>query len=788
MREMNIKGIVTKIVLGALLAGAVWIAAPKTVRADILTYNDPEDGLGYEVDAVYAGKVLNIVAKHGSDEIPLLTNAPIGDRGLDSCVPANDLIGALGNNRINADALYEVKAIISDAGVEEYLPEGIMVYVFNPSVEAKGTITSPNDKLFQIKTSDGKFKSLKPGYYLHAETTEDPYYIEKLVNATDPTDVEQVADFTYDSAELLEADYIVKMKKETFSLGSIVYSPNKIEVHWGSGQDPDEPTSYDNGIYPYKSIGINPTMTPGTAGYFHTLEPDPDPEIPWGGESIEIDVSGSGTFTTTVKVSRDRNTWTAVDVLYPSGKSSYSFNAAETVKCIKVYKIVNNEEKEIPVWGDTISVKGSATYKAVAYLDEDEIDNPAKYPATIQKFKWTKVDTDGVINSLTVSKDTKTAKLTANANEGTASVKVAYYIGEVETTFDVSVETIPVEALLQDQDKITVGNTLDLQAGKGAIVTDPESAASGIKNITYEITNASKAGTLTKAKTGLTGKTASETPVELQAIVHYVDTTQPVYSQDDINVYVVEDWADITSSDSSDSITFKWTNDEVYTGNNKDENLEEIVGYRVAILKGDEEVWRSSSTTKMPSSKKVGDSITIEKSTLNDYLKSASDKLSGDSTDIKFAIIPYGKNMKEKSNQPNVTAKKTTGTKTVYKNNGTYSLDKTNNSGTANSSKTTGTGANGGNGLDKVPKTGEGNTRLLIIMTAVIFATIAGSILLSYMPAKSAHGIGHFHTADSKRDAAMQGFFGGWKGEGEDKKTDQIKDDEIDPDDWSRES
>ena len=50
-------------------------------------------------------------------------------------------------------------------------------------------------------------------------------------------------------------------------------------------------------------------------------------------------------------------------------------------------------------------------------------------------------------------------------------------------------------------------------------------------------------------------------------------------------------------------------------------------------------------------------------------------------------------------------------------------------------------GGNAGANLDKVPKTGEGNTRLLILMVAIISATVAGSILLSTLPAKKKSGV-----------------------------------------------
>ena len=59
----------------------------------------------------------------------------------------------------------------------------------------------------------------------------------------------------------------------------------------------------------------------------------------------------------------------------------------------------------------------------------------------------------------------------------------------------------------------------------------------------------------------------------------------------------------------------------------------------------------------------------------------------------------------------------------------------------ASTPKDSGSAASGNagskNGLDKVPKTGEGNARMLIIMIAMISATIAGAILLSYMPARA---------------------------------------------------
>ncbi|MBR6451758.1 MAG: hypothetical protein IKS87_03560, partial [Lachnospiraceae bacterium] len=79
----------------------------------------------------------------------------------------------------------------------------------------------------------------------------------------------------------------------------------------------------------------------------------------------------------------------------------------------------------------------------------------------------------------------------------------------------------------------------------------------------------------------------------------------------------------------------------------------------------------------------------------------------------------------------------------------TISTDTSKNSYTATASTTgsstpknssTGGSGNAGANLDKVPKTGEGNTRLLILMVAIISASVAASILLSTLPAKKKIG------------------------------------------------
>lgn len=393
-----------------------------------------------------------------------------------------------------------------------------------------------------------------------------------------------------------------------------------------------------------------------------------------------------------------------------------------------------------PSCPNEIAIKSSGTYKATVTLTDG---SPSKYGVN-----WS---VDNTALATITTKGVLTAKNTAGV------VKVKATSVSDPAVFDEYTVTIVTKVALTDLNyKSAEGGTikltkkydsssdfsLDLGWNKGVTGTP---ANASVSSITYAVTSGDTS-TVSISGSTISAKTAEKT-VTVTPTIKYTDNSVDPNNYP-VDIQVIKDWttklteggSSNSSSTSSDYyIGFTLDNNEVYTGVEPSKNLKSITGYRVDVMyDGDSKEGRT-----FEKSMSVGSNYKVEKSDLNDLLKDASDKLSGDSPKVTFRISPYGTN--QAGNKVYVTEAAKTIERTVYKDNGRYYLDKNgsnSNSSSLNSSssKASGSGAGSGNagaGLDKVPKTGEGNARMLIIMIAMISATIAGAILLSYMPARA---------------------------------------------------
>lgn len=393
---------------------------------------------------------------------------------------------------------------------------------------------------------------------------------------------------------------------------------------------------------------------------------------------------------------------------------------------------------------DEVVVGKTGTLKATVTLSSGKdaygvawsVDDPTK--AKIES-----TGKDKLTGTLTgKSEGLVTVRATSVADPSVFDECNVYIVGRIETN-DLIYKSEDGGTIKLTKLSGNTGYTLDLNWGKG-VTGDPTTAS--VKSVTYTLSAGDTKAVSLKEKGKVTPLKSGET-VTIQPTVTYTDEYEDS-TFDTVDVKIIDDWAtDVKEYNSSSSsstssdyyIGFKFNNDEVYTGYDTGKNLTDITGYRVEVLR-DGNVVAGKTFTKSMS---VGSTYKVEKSDLNDLLAEASGDLSGDSPTIKFRISPYGTNQKGNSAY-NTDAGKTI-ERTVYKDGNRYYLDKNGNS-SSSSSKGSSSLINGGSGnaganLDKVPKTGEGNTRLLILMVAIISATVAGSILLSTLPAKKKSGV-----------------------------------------------
>ncbi|MBO4901436.1 MAG: Ig-like domain-containing protein [Lachnospiraceae bacterium] len=385
------------------------------------------------------------------------------------------------------------------------------------------------------------------------------------------------------------------------------------------------------------------------------------------------------------------------------------------------------------------------------YFDEVAVGKTATYSATIYltNGKTTKNYIDWSVSDTSVATIDAKGKLTAK-KEGevvvtaTAALKPSK-TDSVTVTIKDKIDLIDIDYPSANGGTITIskGYALDLNWDKGA-VGDPRNAS--VSKIEYTVESGNK-NDFTVSGGKVTAK-AADKKIDLVPTVTFTDkSTSDPGDYSGVTIESIADWAtaadpggsNSSSSTSSDyTLGFYYNNDEVYTGFNTKENLTSITKYRIEIRDENGKTVVTSDTYDLPTPNESNSSSNkknISKDTLNSLLKKATG-LSGDSPKVSFYVVPYGQNQEDGSNATNSTAGKLLATRTVYKSGDGYQLDKSSSSSSSSSSSMKNP-SGAGSDLDKVPKTGEGNMRFLIIMIAIISACIAASILLSYLPAKN---------------------------------------------------
>lgn len=670
-----------KTLIATALIGVACFAGTKEVKADAVLVFTENNELSYMFDdEEYAGKSIAIKAELDETTITIATIAVPSSGIKEGKIKSSTLMSKLG--KVTKDTDYTVEAFIGDEAIGN--AEYISVYYFNPTID-------DNNKLTMVSPSKTPYITFDESYDLEV-VANAPYFISEVdgtpVNAASYSDSECSSD-----AEVTSGEVKAIITCDTSS------SPINALIEWENGE-----------VYPYQFLEYKDTEKKKS----HTIKMTYPTGDEWDGETAVIKAAGEGTFELEAKVNSINDINSAVS----AGKGTFSYNIAEIIDHVVIYR--NGEE----ITEDTVSVNATETYTAIAYLDEEE-EEPAS--ADYQIFDW------GVSNKLATIKD---GKLKTGGSKGNVTVSAICKKDKTKSgSIQVTIDMEEVEVLLLAQDTISVGYVLNLQKSPaGAVEVIPEEASGSVKSITYDYadTTSTNYGTLNSAKTALTGKAAGKVRLR-NATVTYTDGTPKKFEGPFDEITVISNNFVNETGDSSDEIKFEIQEGGLYTGTNEAENLSEIKGYQVDVIYDGKVVYTTSS------SKKSGE-VTLNKEALNKILSSASSKLSGDSPDVTFKVSPYGTGEDGSTKAVNSAAAISL-TKKAYKNGNTYSLDQTSSSSSSSSMKSSsGQGSGSGSDYDKVPKTGEGNTRLLIIMIAVISATIAGSILLSNLPVRSKSG------------------------------------------------
>lgn len=670
-----------KILIATALIGVACFAGTKEVKADAVLEFTENNELSYMFnDEEYAGKSIAIKAELDETTITIATIAVPSSGIKEGKIESSTLMSKLGKVTENTD--YTVEAFIGDEAIGN--AEYISVYYFNPTID-------DNKKLTMVSPSKTPYITFDETYELEV-VANAPYFISEVdgnpVNAASYSDSVCSSDAEVTSGEV----------KAIITCDTTSSSPINASIEWENGE-----------VYPYQFLEFKDTEKKKS----HTIKMTYPTDDEWDGETAVIKAAGEGTFELEAKVNSINDINSAVS----AGKGTFSYNIAEIIDHVVIYR--NGEE----ITEDTVSVNATETYTAIAYLDEEE-EEPAS--ADYQIFDW------GVSNKLATIKD---GKLKTGGSKGNVTVSAICKKDKTKSgSIQVTIDMEEVEALLLAQDTISVGYVLNLQKSPaGAVEVIPEEASGSVKSITYDYadTTSKNYGTLNSAKTALTGKAAGKVRLR-NATVTYTDGTPKKFEGlFDVITVISNNFVNETG-DSSDEIKFEIQEGGLYTGTNEAENLSEIKGYQVDVIYDGKVVYTTSS------SKKSGE-VTLNKEALNKILSSASSKLSGDSPDVTFKVSPYGTGEDGSTKAVNSAAAISL-TKKAYKNGNTYSLDQTSSSSSSSMKSSSGQGSGSGSDYDKVPKTGEGNTRLLIIMIAVISATIAGSILLSNLPVRSKSG------------------------------------------------
>lgn len=634
-------------------------------------------------------------------------------------------------------------------------------------------------------------------------TAEAPYYIDEVIDEVDNTLVEEIS-YTYgdggfpipDSGEINITS--AKVKAEITVVDTTEAVPD-VEIEW----DPAQlyPYAEVNATGTTKNAFAYPKYDPGLALYLlgkgsTTLQAKVGNELDGSdAEAVETKTNGQSKLnfdvSFTVEVSGDSSLDTSETgdydlTILDKDKSNVTSDfialrdfsglinwAVDKTSVATIAKAETDPSQAVltPKSGGevnvTAAVLGKNSNKFEVSIDEVVTDikisgdqqimagdtNGHTYKAEVigaknQNVTWSV----GATDPATINSKTGVLKLSSSATAGDPiTVTATAYEGtsknyEVEVVDCVTLDYLIYLTAQDDLIKITKSvkdsneYKLDLSWGKG-VSGEPKNAS--VKEIEYEVEDTSILYMSSKMvfipkKTGIT----TIAPVTIK----YKKTGYDEPGTPTIDVEVVDDWMAKSIESSSSSSTsgssavyrLKLTNDEVYTsGDSLTENIKDIAGYRIDVIYGGNVIGGKTFTHSSMDGSGYQD---ITRDELNEVLKDVSGNLSGDSPSVKFRISPYGKTLKEGTNGYVTKAARETDSRTVYKSGNTYYIDKDSSSSSSSMKSSSGQGSGSGSDYDKVPKTGEGNTRLLIIMIAVISATIAGSILLSNLPVRSKSG------------------------------------------------
>ncbi|MCR4684086.1 MAG: hypothetical protein K5649_01320 [Lachnospiraceae bacterium] len=701
---------IQKILFGALLIGIGCLASTKVVKADptvTLTYDNSgtPPTLSYTTSGIDGDEGYTLVLSVGGTAIgdPIaLNSANPGDTAWSG---ASTIITNLGNPT-STGAVTVTATIKEGETVKATGTKDIDVYVFNPTIPSELQITAPDPGTFPIRSLTDDT------YNLTVEAISEPNYIATVKIGTGAeTSVNKISNI-WNGCKASDGTYVFTAGTQTAAINSITDNGagnKKASITWTpmAGTNP-----YNYIYYTVTNVTRRAGITSATA----TVAGYPATDVP-------ITYTGAGTATFSVYISKTELTLPAdpeAIAPYIASHAHFLTSSPFTFETIDHIKITPADKTQI--------VRNVAEhYDATVYLDAAE-----QVPAANQNVKWTATPTatTEVIPNNTATTAGASLKSTAN---GSVSLVATSEDGTKSVTKTITVsDRINVETLTVGHG-VTKGYKIDLGYNKGLVTVTPANAS--VSKIEWTVTSGSDYGSIdSDTKTILTGKKKGK--VVLTANVYYTDGGAPVpFTNREITVYDPV----LKTNDSSDTIKFTLPS-AAYTSNSASDNISSVTGYRVDVLNKDgDSVYHDSYTVDSL------EGITLSSDKMNDLVRAASDNLTGDTHKVRFQISPYnGSTYNDKYDSSDVRVAYRTDEKTAYKgSDGKYSLSNNNSSSSKGSStQASASGAGSGNagsknGLDKVPKTGEGNTRMLIIMIAMISATIAGAILLSYMPARA---------------------------------------------------
>lgn len=746
-----------KILIATVLVGIACLAGAKEVKAETFSYIEDSYTITWETSENVA-------------YVKIGESTPVAATGTSHVFSAAEIKAAIGDSFASGNNSLTVKTLQTDQTTE----------VASGSVDVPGY----DDSLITITENHGTIEDVSPEAGLKGETysatwvQDDGYVLEKW---NDGSTSATRTDLVFGTA------YTITTKAVAF--GSI--SGTSLV-----GKDPGNPQTL--------TITLNPSSAdPAFLTYDLTDFANCEAEFESVGNQISFDnVSGNGTFVLDIYYdnevikSQKITVSTTIESMVILGEPSmqvwdeetyeleilpaaaaagaqiawsvsnsnvvdYDLNADSTITLIAKKEGYTNLTAKVGTKSTTVRIdvvedEDVETVEIVSGPVEVVAGKTGTYKAkvTLSNGKASKYGVAWSVDDPTVATITSTDKLTGKLTakkEGYVTVR-ATAIGDPTMYDEIDVEIvdkIEVGTLIykaaDGSDTITFTKPyesgkykLDLSWGKGVTSDHPDAS---VKSISY---------TTVPAKTDVGSFSGSVfTPkkagtIEVIPTVTYTDGEKEecdsffiTVEDDDWTTKLSTGGSSNSSSVSSDYyIGFKLENDEVYSSYDPKYDLKELTGYRVEVLK-DGKVLAGKTVT--PSSFSVGETYKISKDTLEDLLEDASGDLSGDSTTVTFRVSPYGTNLDD--GKAYATSAARTLERTVYKNGSTYYLTKSSSSSSSSSMKSSSAqGSGSGSDYDKVPKTGEGNTRLLIIMIAVISATIAGSILLSNLPVRSKSG------------------------------------------------